>query len=83
MKNKEISNIIEEIEKMTGCEVISHKATKTNWPNGAMGLQGDRKYTQAPVSGYVIDVRITCCDCGVYDRTYHTNRGGTIIREKK
>ena len=81
--NEEVADIIKAIEDETGCEVISHKEKRTEWSNGAMGLPTEgENYIDMITPGYIMNVKIRCPGGKEYNKVYHSNLEGSILKEK-
>ncbi|MDO8572670.1 MAG: hypothetical protein Q7S11_02750 [bacterium] len=58
--------------------VIVMTAYEKNWPDGCLGLGGDKMCTQAIVPGYEVTVQAKGGE-----RIYRTNADGTILQREK
>lgn len=81
-KNKDVSNIITEIENKTGCKVVWHKESKRDFNDSSLGLpEPGMKYIQVITPGYIINVKLKC-GSDEYKKVYHSNLEGSILKEK-
>ena len=81
-KNEDISNIITEIENMTGCKVVQHKEKRKDFDNSSLGIEEPgENYMQVITPGYIINVKLKC-GSDEYKKVYHSNLEGSILKEK-
>ncbi len=80
----DINDVIRAIEELTGYTVKGHRAERRDFPD--MGLDVTKRgefFVQVVTPGYVVDATLQDGKGKTYQRRYHCNLEGSLVKEAR